>query len=515
MPCPSGQRRLQRQRWGTSFGQVAAKLQSSEVAGPLGTLALSQVKPHSSTASLRAIKWHDDLRRLGVELPFCIVHDFGMLLTAGRQQLELGPRCNWSSQDPGLAEDCRRYHDVVAEAHQSEAARRAPQLQMSDDLVTVVLARVLGDVAQGLERGPAYEPRLPLDGSLFERLLPQRLMQLYRSVDRTFEQSAIRKVARTRLLILTLTDSLDLDTLRLFGMVGLSEGGALAQVELLNSLEAPEANDVVNFSLEILPSVLETKAKPAASTVAAFGYSGLGRRGSIDNMVLTELAWDDLELTRRILNNEVLYYAREQQHEDEGRDHLLLIDASASMRGDRATFARAMALATGKKLLLEGAQVVYRFFDSRLYEAHAAQGQDLPTAYLLSFKGEHGRNPARVFSELITLLDLNRHAEVPVIHLFTHAALYIPREIVQQLRSIAQIAAVFMLPSGGQLNLDYLDLLNAHWVVDHNVISRSNERADAARTILDDVSPSPGDQQRAVITPGSQAHKPSTSWIES
>ena len=53
------------------------------------------------------------------------------------------------------------------------------------------------------------------------------------------------------------------------------------------ALEAPEANDIVNFSLEILPSVLETKTRPAAGTSASHGYSGLGTRGSIDSMVLS------------------------------------------------------------------------------------------------------------------------------------------------------------------------------------------------------------------------------------
>jgi len=456
----------------------------------LGTLAFSQVKPHSSTASLRAIKWHDDLARLGLTLPFAVVHDFGMVLTAGQDQLELAPRCDLATVAPRMKPACDGYLSILREARECEAARRAPQLQMSDDLVVVVLARVLGDVARRLRSRPAYSTRLPLDGALFERLHPEVLLRLFRSVDRAFEMETLDTIARARLLILTLTDSLDLDTLRLFGMVGLSEGGALAQVELLNSLEAPEANDVVNFSLEILPSVLETKAKPAASTVAAFGYSGLGRRGSIDNMVLTELAWDDTELSRRIVNNEVLYYAREQQHEEEGREHLLLIDASASMRGDRATFARAMALATGKKLLLEGEAVNFRFFDSRLYESHAAQGQNLPTAHLLSFKGERGRNPARVFNELVALLEMARQSQPPVIHLFTHAALYIPRELVQQARNRAQLAAVFILPSGGELNLDYLDLLNTHWVVDHNALSHGQERAQAARDILGKVSPS-------------------------
>ncbi len=461
-----------------------------EVAGPLGTLALSQVKPHSSTASLRAIKWHDDLRRLGLELPFAVVHDFGMVLAAGANQIEVAPRVAWEGVDDGVARAVLRYRDVLEEAHESEAARRAPQLKMTDDLVTVVLARILGDVARRIDRRPVYRAKLPLDGSLFERLTPETLVRLFRQVDRRFEQDCLAAIAAARLLILTLTDSLDLDTLRLFGMAGLSEGGALAQVELLNSLETPEANDVVNFSLELLPSVLETKAKPAASTIAAFGYSGLGRRGSIDNMVLTELAWDDDELSRRILDNEVLYYAREQQHEEEGREHLLLIDASASMRGDRATFARAMALATGKKLLLEGEAVSVRFFDSRLYEPHAAQGEALPTAHLLSFKGERGRNPARVFRELIGVLDASRrHGDPPVLHVFTHAALYIPRDIVQELTNMAQMASVFMLPSGGQLNLDYLDLLHAYWVVDHSTLTGSKERAEAALNILDDVEP--------------------------
>lgn len=463
-------------------------MQVPEVAGPLGTLALSQVKPHSSTASLRAVKWHQDLRRLGMILPFAVVHDFGMVLVAGPEQLEIAARVDWTAGDARLARTLDAYKNLLVEAHECEAARRAPQLQMSDDLVVVVLARVLGDVAKRLDSRPAFTPQLPLDGSLFERLSAARLSSLYRALDRNFEREVIDAVVAARLLILTLTDSLDLDTLRLFGMVGLSEGGALAQVELLNSLETPEANDVVNFSLEILPSVLETKAKPAASSVAAFGYSGLGRRGSIDNLVLTELAWDDQELARRIIDNEVLYYAREQQQEEEGRDHLLLIDASASMRGDRATFARAMALATGKKLLLEGESVIVRFFDSRLYEPHAAHGQELPTAHILAFKGERGRNPARVFTDLAASLDLSRrHGEPPVVHLFTHAALYIPRDLVQQVRSIAQIAAVFMLPSGGELNLDYLDLLNAHWVVDHSMLTSGDKRAEVARSILGDV----------------------------
>ncbi|MBI4701034.1 MAG: hypothetical protein HY744_07730 [Deltaproteobacteria bacterium] len=465
---------------------------SADVAGPLGTLALSPVRPHSPTATLRAVKWHQDLDRLGLDLPFAVVHDFGLVLCSGAEQVSFAPRC-----DPALLGDAAlyagqegdlltAYAGLLREARQSEAARRALRLQMGDDLVVVVLARLLGEVARRITCPPAYRARLPLGGSLFERLDPPQLARLYRAVDRSFEREALRALGEARLLVLTLIDALDLDTLRLFGMLGAAETGPLGQIELLCSLETPEANDVVNFSLQILPSVLETKGVPAAGTSAGSGYSGLGRRGSIDSLVLTELAWDDLELGRRIADCEVLYYSREQSREQQRRRHLLLVDASASMRGERATFARALALATGKKLLLAGEDVVFRFFDARLYEAHAARQGELPTAHILSFRGERGRNPRRVFTELCAALEIARRRDGrPVlVHLFTHAALYVPRELVQQVRALGQIAAVFILPSGGKLDLDYLDLLAAKWVVDHGSLGAVEERARAAHRIL-------------------------------
>jgi hypothetical protein len=378
------------------------------------------------------------------------------------------------------------YRNILEEIGESEAARKGASLKMSDDLLIVILSRLLGTVAARLTVPPAYRSSIPIDAALFEQIDSQ-LTTLFGATRRNFEAAALDAIGLARLFVLTMSDALDLDTLRLFGMLGSeANAGALAQVDLLAALESPEANDIVNFSLEILPSVLETKTRPASGTSAAHGYSGLGTRGSIDSMVLTELAWDDLELARRLVDNEVLYFAREQSRDEQRRIHYLLIDASASMRGDRQTFARGMAIATGKKLLLEGEDVAFRFFDSRLYELHRAKSGSLPTAYVLSFRGERGRNPARVFAELSTELELARHRDPrsPVVHLFTHAALYIPREMVQAVRSHAHIAAIFILPSGGKLDLDYLDLLNAHWVVDHATLAHREARADAAKSIL-------------------------------
>jgi hypothetical protein len=292
------------------------------------------------------------------------------------------------------------------------------------------------------------------------------------------------------LYILTVADALDLDTLRLLGVLGTEGGGGVGvQVDLLAAMASPAAHDVVNFSLEILPSVLETKTRPGASTRAGFGCGGLGTRGSMDNLVLTELAWDADDFARRVIDNEVLYYTKETEREPAGRRHVLLIDASASMRGDRQVFARGMALATAKKLMLEGEDVAVRFFDSRLYDAHLARGGNLPTPYVLSFTGERGRNPARVFSDLVTVLDIESvrdHREV-VLHVFTHAALYIPRDLIQTLKRSAKVGIVFILPSGGELDLDYLDLLDTYWVVDHETLKSQGARANKARDILGEI----------------------------
>ncbi len=467
-----------------------ASLGDPAVTGPLGSLALSRVRPANATLALRALRWQESLTRLGVTLPLFLVHDVGLVFAAPDEQRDLTARVPASELtargSSGLARLVDVYHAMLAELADTEASRRAGQLRLTDDLVVAVLARLLGVVAARTAGRPAYPTRIPHDPAVLERIEPQ-LMVLFRSVDRAWETSALQTLELARLFVLTLADALDTDTLRLFGMLGTDgSASALSEVDLLAAFQSPEANDIVNFSLEILPSVLETKTRPAAGTSLTQGYSGIGNRGSLDSMVLTELAWDDLELVRRLVDNELLYYAREQGRDEQRRIHLLLVDASASMRGDRTTFARGMALATGKKLLLEGEDVVFRFFDSRLYEPARAKNGNLPTAYLLSFRGERGRNPSRVFAELLTELDLmkSRDARAPVVHLFTHAALYIPRELVQAVRQAAHLAAVFILPSGGKLDLDYVDLLDAHWVVDHETLSARGARGDAARSIL-------------------------------
>ncbi|HTQ41377.1 MAG TPA: hypothetical protein VMI75_01380 [Polyangiaceae bacterium] len=473
----------------------AALERDPAVVGPLGGLLLSAVRASSPMLVVRAVRWWRDLARLGVRLPLFVVHDLGLLYGAPREQIEMGPRAGSEAaiaRVPRLAELAKAYRQVVEEIARSQAAMRAASMKLGDDLVVVVLARVLSSVVQRVPSRPPWAETLPLDPELV-RDLDSQLPSLFAAVPRAYEAGVLDALGRSRLHVLTLADALDLDTLRLLGMLGpeSTAAGALAHVDLLAALSSPSANDIVNFSLELLPSVLETHRAHAAGTHAVHGYAGVGRKGSIDSMVLTELAWDEQELARRMVDGELLFYTREQAPDEARRLHYMVIDASASMRGEREVFARGLAIALGKKLQLAGEEVWMRFFDSRLYDVQRARERtQLPAAWLLGFKGERGRNPARVFAQLATEIALlrTRDQRDPVIHLITHAALHVPRPLVQEVRRQAHLFGVFILPSGGTLDLEWLDLLEGYAVVDHATLQQRSARAAAATKIVDEAA---------------------------
>jgi hypothetical protein len=456
---------------------------------------LSAVRAASPMMVVRAVRWWRDLARLGVHLPLFVVHDLGLLYAGPHDQIVLGPRPG-SDVAAGavlrLPAAVTAYRAIVAEVAQSQAASRARAMKLGDDLIIVVLARVLATTARRVAPTAPWPHTLPLDPETV-RDLDGQLPRLFAAAPRHHELAFLEAIARARLHILTLVDALDLDTLRLLGILGPGSGaaGALAHVDLLAALSSPAANDIVNFSLELLPNVLETHRTKAAGTHAAHGYAGVGRKGSIDSIVLTELAWDEWELARRLADGELLFYAREQAHEHTRRLHYVVIDASASMRGEREVFARGLAVALAKKLQLAGEEVWLRFFDSRLYDVQRARERSpLPLAWLLGFKGERGRNPARVFAQLATEIAIVRARDQrdPVIHLITHAALHVPRQLVQAVRNEAHLFGVFILPSGGDLDLEWLDLLEGYAVVDHATLAQRQARAAAATRIVQDAA---------------------------
>ena len=393
---------------------------------------------------------------------------------------------------PSLREAVAEYQALVEELALGELAQAASTLRLGDDVVVAALGRILACVDAPARPRDVSSASVLLDASEL-REAEAELPRLFAASARTYEQDYLEALARARPRVLTVVDAHDVGTLRLlsaFGSDGV-RGGALAHVDLLAALSNPNVNDIVSFSLELLPAVLETRSTQATGTHAVDGYAGVGRRGTIDSMVLSELAWDEDELARRMIEAELFFFTREQARDQAARLHHVLIDASASMRGDREVFARGLAIALGKKLQLAGEEVWMRFFDSRLYDVHRSSGRrGLPVTHLLGFKGERGRNPAPVFGQLATEIALQRarDSRVPIVHVITHAALHVPKPLVQEVRRQARIFAVFILPSGGNLDLEWLDLLESYAVVDHATLRENGPRAEVAARIVDETA---------------------------
>ena len=107
----------------------AAQLLQSAVLVSADTQATSAPAPKSS----KSVKGKGGLKHVFIEAP--------------KEQLDIGMRPGMDAvvtRMPRSAELLSTYRSVLGEIAQSEASARARSMRLSDDLVVVVLARVLG-----------------------------------------------------------------------------------------------------------------------------------------------------------------------------------------------------------------------------------------------------------------------------------------------------------------------------------------------------------------------------------
>jgi uncharacterized protein (DUF58 family) len=206
--------------------------------------------------------------------------------------------------------------------------------------------------------------------------------------------------------------------------------------------------------------------------------------------VLSELAYDREIFEQKIVDNELLYYGREKQREDERRLQYIMIDCSASMRGQRQVFARGLALALIKKLTLEGDEIWVRFFDSRMHETiKVGRSGQVPVPYLLSFRSERGRNYGKVFRQLVVEVTRLRREQKRrvVLYIITHGQCHIEPELATALKQQAFLYGVIVLPSSDQLP-EFVQLLDRSQIVAGDVLTSRAERQRRALDIVGDAS---------------------------
>ncbi len=423
---------------------------------------------------MRAVRWRNELRAFGSRAPFWLIHDLGLALLLGADGLPP------SAPDP--------YLSLLREVAHTELAQRLRSARPGDALICVLIERAFAPIQA------SYQGAVPMPSS---QDMPYDHATLVRTIGvgndlRSAELPFLSHLLREKVRLLLALEQVDLDTLQIVGLFGGELRGAFSALDFIQVLSTPEAHDVVNFSMDLLPSILETTRAKGQQTFGMDGYAGISRQGSLDSLLLSELAHDDLLFDLRFAEQELFYFTHEKHQEEESHRFYIAIDASASMRGQRATFARGLALTLVKKILLQGEEVYVRFFDSHLYERMHANPRtaNFDVASFLGFRGEHGRNYPKVFSLLASDIESQRRLQPGglTVYLVTHAECHIPRATIERLRAQANLYGVFILPSSGELSIEYGDLLDRVQVVDSSALQKPEERKERAKAIVDDAT---------------------------
>ena len=460
------------------------------LARQLATLVHARVAPDAGGSALAAASWWNGLVRLGMSPPLFVVHDLGLLLS---REPERRRAAETPSRERAPVELMGRYQTLLANVAGSESVRALGSTFLRDEVVSVLLGRLLGDAFRRWQARPGADPRPPRPLPVGSPLYGVAPAELARTHDADWAQGFLQPLCDHELALRAKIDQLDLGPIRL---LGLFPPGAMPPdlVDLQQLFGRAGIGDVADFCLQLLPSLLETKRHGAPQRFAVDGYASVERRGAPSSLLPSELALDEEMFAQRALSDELLYYGHERPQEGTRHAHGILVDASASMRGVREVFARGLALALAKKLSLMGVDVWLRFFDSRLHrkvQAGTLGGHDLP--YLLCFRSERGRNYARVFQDLLAELEHDpghRRRDV-ALTIVTHAECHIPRPTVEALARRASLYGVFVLPSQ-PLAIDYLGLLRRHQVVTAETLAQPAEKRRRALEIVGEVVGSRG-----------------------
>lgn len=461
----------------------------------LASLTFSRVITENPMVLVRAAHWHNLLDGLGLGLPFFLVHDLGLLLTQPLTQITLQRRDKSLKLavergalkiDPVWERVIQGYGELLVDLARSELVQKASSAGLQDELLAAVVAKVVEPVQTAVVR-KGHNRKLPLTVPTYDKLEPAHHL-IAAGADEI--KGILTSVVDARTRIRVCLEEIDLDTLKLLemfkGEAGVGGEGAADLLDLYRALATPAAHDIANFSLDLLPSVLETKKSSGVQTFSVDGYASVETQGNLDNILPSELAYDDDLFDRRYADNELFYYGREKQDTQRERLHYILVDASASMRGLRTVFARGLALALAKKMTLRGETVWLRFFDSRLYERQELSASKMRIPYLLCFRSERGRNTTRVFSELEReLARLMRESPKEVVVTFvTHGRTQIDVKVMDSLKGKATLSGVFVTTSDDELHLDWIDRLDNHHVIAPDVLGDKSARKGAALQIL-------------------------------
>ena len=159
---------------------IPAERRRSFLARQVATMALSHVQVDTPMAMVRAAAWCNSLARMGVHLPLFVVHDIGVMLSMprGAGGYALRAARGAARAHPAAAAASSRSSTSTAgcsrTSPRSEVTERLAGLRLRDEMVAVLLSRILGDTYnrwRDRSKAAGAEP-LPLDLGISARSTP-------------------------------------------------------------------------------------------------------------------------------------------------------------------------------------------------------------------------------------------------------------------------------------------------------------------------------------------------------
>jgi hypothetical protein len=143
-----------------------------------------------------------------------------------------------------------------------------------------------------------------------------------------------------------------------------------AAANLIKALsEETELGGLGRVARRLLPSAALPRRLSAEREQEFGGYSDIANRGSLDRLLTSELAHDNLTLAVRVAMNEALYLRRESPPSKPQHHRMVLIDVGIRTWGVPRVFAMAAALALAATLPRLGSITYFRARTSKLQPA--------------------------------------------------------------------------------------------------------------------------------------------------
>jgi len=376
-------------------------IQKENIIAHYETFPLAHARIHSRAG---AANWLRYMASLNVQAPLCIAWDLGACLTVQDKDSFI--------QKPGYIPediDTSEYVNFLKKIDRQSILKELRQWHLSDPIVGLILSKLLDgihfpekyQIASGIpsiyfSRALAKALETSDPGNVFKETNPDTRPHLNDILPSEFMAQIRSNLHR-----------LDLNELKFIHQYGarhLFSPNPQDMLDLFNLTSLPKAvRMAISQMMRMIPSVSQVQKTASVQTYAMGGYEGLTRKGSIDSLVPTELAYSQDMFYHRLFNREAMYYGREGAKERQRELIYIVTQTGNKMSGDSTIMAQALTLALSKTMKERGYEVLQSFAGSILTKPEPME-RSSDIHRVLYFQDDHYLNEKKVIHTAIKQL---------------------------------------------------------------------------------------------------------------